>query len=345
MIVHTLHPDLERAWMAFVERSPEAGVFHMRGWKQVFERTYDHRMHYLLAEEDGDVRGVLPLMIVRSRLFGTYVTSLPGGICATSTDAGNALVASAREVAARVDADYLLLRDCRRGWDDSLITDDRHCTLILPLPSTAQQLWEEVPSTVRNRVRKARKAGLTVVAGGEEHLDAFYRIYCHNMRDLGTPVFDKSLARNVLTEFPDRTRILVVVRDERPIGAMFLITCKDFVYNPWVSSLRTFFSECPNDLLYWEALRWACERGFACFDFGRSQWNTGTYRFKAKWGAEPQPLYYQYHLRRGEEIPDASLQVERKVGYRVARWLWQRLPVGVTRVAGPPIVQYVNPIG
>jgi hypothetical protein len=45
---------------------------------------------------------------------------------------------------------------------------------------------------------------------------------------------------------------------------------------PWASSLREFFSLCPNNLLYWEMIRWGCENGYQRFDFGRSSPNSGT---------------------------------------------------------------------
>jgi CelD/BcsL family acetyltransferase involved in cellulose biosynthesis len=102
----------------------------------------------------------------------------------------------------------------------------------------------------------------------------------------------------------------------------------------WASSLRRHFEHCPNQLLYWEAIREAIRRGLRCFDFGRSQWNTGTYRFKEQWGARAVPLHYQYLLRGSATVPSFAAQQQR---LRFAVELWKRLPLPLARILGEPI--------
>lgn len=344
-MVRELERGEEGRWEAFVRNRAEHAVYLRAGWRQVLEETYGHGTRYLVAEEGGDVRGILPLLIVTSWWAGCYVTSLPGGICAAGEAAEDALLEAAVRLAQEADADYLVLRDGRRPWSDDLMTSEAHCTLTLPLPADPEELWDGFHPKVRNRVRKARKEGLSASLGGAELVEPFYQVFSCNMRDLGTPVLSRDLVQNVVAAFPERTRLVVVRQGERPVGGMLLLRAGGLVHNPWISSRRDAFHLCPNDLLCWAALRWACERGCRTFDFGRSQWGTGTFRFKAKWGAEPEPLYYQYYLRRGSGIPDPALRAEERAAYRWARWAWQRLPVALTRLVGPPIVRVVNPLG
>ncbi len=78
-------------WDAFVERCANATFFHRIGWRTILEEVFRHRTHYLLAERDGAIVGVLPLAEVRSRLFGHSLVSLPfcayGGPAADDADA------------------------------------------------------------------------------------------------------------------------------------------------------------------------------------------------------------------------------------------------------------------
>ena len=54
-----------------------------------------------------------------------------------------------------------------------------------------------------------------------------------------------------------------------------------------------FWSLRPNNLLFWEAIRWGCEQGFRRFDFGRSDVaNRGLRKFKDNWGTQESPLKY-----------------------------------------------------
>ena len=64
-------------WDAFVQTCPEATFFHRAGWREVIERAFGHRTHFLLAEADGEIHGVLPLAEINSHLFGHSLSALP----------------------------------------------------------------------------------------------------------------------------------------------------------------------------------------------------------------------------------------------------------------------------
>ena len=72
------------AWDAYARKHPEAFLFHTSAWRTIGERSFGHRTIYLAAMEDDTVRGILPLVHLKSLLFGNFVSSLPfvtsGGI-------------------------------------------------------------------------------------------------------------------------------------------------------------------------------------------------------------------------------------------------------------------------
>jgi len=78
------------AWDGFVARHPAATFFHQWGYRQAVETCFGHRPHYLLAERDGEVAGLLPLFELNSRLFGHSLVSLPfavyGGALAVDSE-------------------------------------------------------------------------------------------------------------------------------------------------------------------------------------------------------------------------------------------------------------------
>ena len=65
------------AWDAFVHAHPEGTFFHLAAWRHIIERAFGHRAHYLLAERDGAIAGILPLAQVKTRLFGNALISVP----------------------------------------------------------------------------------------------------------------------------------------------------------------------------------------------------------------------------------------------------------------------------
>src|SRR2546428_4233228 len=78
--------DVDKSWDRFVESHPRATVAHLSAWGQIAREVYGHEPVYLRAEEDGEIRGVLPLVLVSGRLFGRRLVSMPfldyGGVLA-----------------------------------------------------------------------------------------------------------------------------------------------------------------------------------------------------------------------------------------------------------------------
>jgi hypothetical protein len=143
------------------------------------------------------------------------------------------------------------------------------------------------------------------------------------------------LFQSILRHFPDRSEICVVRDGTRPIAAALLLHGWGVTEVPSASSLRNYNPTCVNMLMYWHLLERTIERGQDVFDFGRSTEESPTFRFKTQWGAAPCPAEWQYHVRRGEigDLRTDNPKYQRLIG------IWRRLPLWVTRTAGPRIVR------
>ncbi len=331
-----------KQWDAYVLKSGRAQQYHLSGWAQVIARAYGHRAVYLLAEDDeGQIQGILPLIEMRRWLLGDVASSMPfldyGGICADGPEMAQALLDAALAFCGQARIGTLDLRHpVPSGLD--LQRFDQKVTLVLPLDGDAERLWQGFHAKVRNQVRKALKSDLSVRWSGAEGLPDFYRVWSENMRDLGSPVHSLRFLRAVFDIFPS-TQLALVCSGGEVIGGAVCLYFRDTVLVPWASSLRAFFRYCPNNLLYWEALRAACEAGYRRFDFGRSSHDSGTYHFKKQWGAEEHALSWECWSADATARPI----VESSHGpYGKAAQLWQRLPLPVANWVGPWIRQYLS---
>jgi FemAB-related protein (PEP-CTERM system-associated) len=343
-----LSPTLAGELGAFLAQAPiESGVCgeHDLRWLSVLRDALGHEPYLLLAREEGAIVGYLPLVLVKSKLFGRFLVSLPylnrAGVVACEADTAEQLLRQAVSLARRLDVQYLELRQHVFTVRSPAITHEKadKVRMVLDLPSSDEALSQAVGAKVRNQIKKGEKAGLNIRWGGEELLDGFYDVFAVNMRDLGTPVYSRKLFASILHHLKDDAELAVVEHEGQAVAAALLVhdTMQGFASTqvPSASSLRTFNYLNANMWMYDQLLRRAIQRGSAQFDFGRSTPESGTYRFKKQWGAQPQPTTWQYHLRRGElgaMRPDSP-----KNQRRIATW--QKLPVWVTRMVGPSIVR------
>jgi FemAB-related protein (PEP-CTERM system-associated) len=331
-------PSDRADWDAFVAtRGDEAG-YHAWGWQRVFDKAFGHRSVYLMARRGDSVAGVLPLVEIRSRLFGNTLTSLPflnyGGVIADSPEAAAALAAAAREEAQARRCDHVEMRHVAPQFPN--LPSKRHkVSMRLAL---ADNMWEALDRKVRNQIRKAEKSGLVIERGGEELVGDFYKVFARNMRDLGTPVYSRRLFEEVLRTFPHRSLLHVVRLKGEAVAAGFTYRTSTMVQLPWASSIREYNSLCPNVLLYWDAIQFAQSSGASTFDMGRSTPNEGSFKFKAQWGATPVPLNWEYQLLTESAMPNVSPANPK---FQLAIALWQKLPLSVTLRVGPMIVRAI----
>lgn len=329
-----------KRWNDYVQSSDEASCYHLTGWKNVIEKSFGHTAYYLLAEDGDAVVGILPLINMKSALFGNFIISQPyfnyGGICADNARVASLLMERAIEIARDVNAEHIELRHTRADAAD-LPAKTAKVSMRLSLEDGPAGLWSSFSSKLRNQVRRPGKDGMYSRIGKEEELDSFYQVFSVNMRDLGTPVYPKSFFSNIMHAFPDSVWICTIyTKGGIPVASGFLVGFKDRLEIPWASSLRSFNHLCPNMLMYWHAIQFASENGYRIFDFGRSTPGEGTYRFKKQWGAKPEQLYWHYWVRNGQELPELN---PRNPKFRMAINIWKKMPVSLTRLIGPAIVR------
>lgn len=332
----------ENLWEQFVKSDSRSNGYHLLAWRDVVEKSFGHRTLYLMAKnEQGDVQGVLPLVFTKSPLFGKYFTSMAffnyGGVLASGAPATEALLNAAAAAAKHDAAGYVELRQSeplQTGWP----VREKKVSMRLPLPADYESLLKSFSSKLRSQVRRAQKEGMTARVGGAELLDDFYEVFALCMRDLGTPVYDKKFFRVIVDAFPTDAKICVVSLDGKPLAAGFLYGYRDMLEIPWAASDKNFSRLAPNMLLYGTVLEYACQAGYKIFDFGRSSVESGTYRFKAQWGAKPHQLHWYYWTAAGQQIPELNPDNPK---FKAAIAAWKRLPVAVTKLIGPPIVKYL----
>jgi len=329
-------------WDRYVLASQDTTGYHLMGWRNVIEESFGHHTCYVIAkDESGQVRGVLPLVMLSSRLFGRFFVSVPfvnyGGVVGDDTDTVTSLVNEAITQAEARGAGHIELRN-HQPCDVHMPSSRRKVSMRLDLPRDSEVLWKQFPSKLRSQIRRAQKENMVVQFGGSECLNDFYAVFARCMRDLGTPVYSKRFFDSICRHFPKESRICIVSCNGMPVAAGFLYGFRSVLEIPWAASDKRFNRLAPNMLLYSSVLEHACREGFQTFDFGRSTPDSGTYRFKEQWGARPHQLHWYYWMADGDTIPQLNPQNPK---YELAIKVWQQLPLPIANWLGPRIVKFL----
>jgi len=327
----------------FVASSAMGTLFHLSAWTAVVETILNQRCLCLVARRGRKITGIFPMALIRSRLFGDCLVSMPlavyGGVCADDQESYSSLVRAACDLARRQQVRYLEMRNRAEPFPSDLPGRDLYVTFTQDLGAGADKLLAGLPRDTRYMVRKSQKAGLEWTE--DLSLDEFYEIYARSVHRLGTPVFPRELFTRLRSDFPSQCRIFGVRKGKAAVAGVLCLYFKDTVLPYYGGSLAEFVKDAPNNFMYWNLMAQSCREGYRVFDFGRSKRGTGSFQFKSSWSMEVTPLPYRYHLVRAKDVPHMS-PIDRK--FQAPVEIWKRLPFGLTKILGPRVIRRIPSI-
>lgn len=327
-------------WDQYIENNTKASVFHLSAWGRSVHKSMKHNLYYLYAEKEDTICGILPLIHIKSKLFGNSLVSVPfsvgGGPLYDDLEALNALDEEAIKIAENLGVEVMEYRQIKKCHSDWPLKADTYSTFRKKLSPDNEENMLSIPRKQRAMVRKGINAGLTYQI--DENVDRLYHLYATSVRNLGTPVFPKSLFKELKAEFKNDCEILTVCSPEgEAISSVMSFYFKDEIVPYYGGGGVLARAYAANDFMYWSVLEHAVsERGVTLFDFGRSKNGTGAYNFKKNWGFEPTPLEYEYYLRETDHIPDINPLNPK---YQLMIKIWQKLPLPVANFIGPFIAK------
>lgn len=337
----------EQAWSDYLTKAQSTHHAFCWEWKRIIEKAFKHKAYYLIAEEsvakESGICGIMPIFLVNGSLFGSALISMPylnaGGCIADNDEIANSLIEEAKKIAKEKNASYIELRYVvPQEFLSALTTRTHKVSTSLELTHSGEELFNQFPPKLRSQIRRPSKSGICAeISTGDfatsREINGFYDVFSEHMRDLGTPVFPKSLFELTLRSFGDRSRIITTWLEGKCIAGGITVKHGDRVEIPWASSLRKFGKESPNMLMYWEAIKTASLDGAKIFDFGRSSSESGPHKFKLQWGAKSHSLNWYYI---GENIPNISPN-NPKFSLMVS--CWKKMPLWSTKIIGPWITR------
>jgi FemAB-related protein (PEP-CTERM system-associated) len=327
----------EPRWDAFVSSSGQGTFYHLSGWRSLIEDNLHHPAYYLYCEKNGDIEAVLPLVQVKSLLFGNALISVPflvyGGPIASSSGALDEVVDAARGLAVELGVDHLELRN-QGSIPGDWLPNDNYVTFRKAISPDPEKNLLAVPRKQRAMIRKGIQAGLKIEI--DQDTDRLYSAMLACKRNLGTPFFGSAWLRAIKEEFGDQVELTTITHRGRTVCSVMSFRYGNEILPYYGGGSDLARDLKGNDFMYWAVMERACQDGIEVFDYGRSMVGSGAYRFKKHWGFEPEPLHYQYFLVNTDSPPNLNPSNPR---YRLLINAWKKLPLPVAGLIGPPIAR------
>lgn len=318
-------------WLDLVEADPQALPFHHPAWTHLLADAYGFKPFVLGLNDAGRGLAVgLPVVEVRRGSRRRWVSLPFTDICPPLTNGGEEGSLAEMLERARLAAGVASL-EVRAALAGAGTEAEAALLHVLPLQADADAVAATFRPSVRRNIRAAQRSDAVVrIASSEPDLtERFYKLHVDVRRRLGLPVQPLRFFRLLWSRMvcPGLGRVFLVdVGEETVAAAVFLAWNRSVVYKYGASEPR-YWPLRPNNLLFWEAIKWACESGYERLDFGRTDPGSDSLRrFKLGWGTEELPLRYTVLGARA-----GSGRIEPP---RIARGAIRRLPRWVVRALG-----------
>jgi CelD/BcsL family acetyltransferase involved in cellulose biosynthesis len=347
--INIIDPTKDNRWDEFVARQDGGTIYHTSAWAKVLQETYNYRpYYYVLENEAGQIMAAIPFYLIRSMLTGKRLVCLPfSDFCYPLGDDEahlTLLLDSAKKgINARI-ASYIEIR----GWPDgismsqqNLVARHYHTSYTLDLRSGPETLLKGFHDSIRRGIRQAEKRGVTArISQSKEDLERFYELNVATRKKLGVLPQPRAFFEAIYDHMISKNMGFLVMAEwetQAIAGALF-ITYKDNIHYKSNASNEKYLDKRPNNLLIWEAIRYACANGYNNFDFGRcSPEEEGLRTFKARWGANEIDLPYYYY----PEVGGFSTVAESSKKYRAMQLFSHVAPEFIFRATGSLLYKHL----
>jgi CelD/BcsL family acetyltransferase involved in cellulose biosynthesis len=278
-----------------------ATFFHSREWALVWQQYSKQAIqpHPLLVEFSDGREAMVPLAVQKSGggMVSNFISS-PAG-----TYGGWLSTAELTMEHATLLAGHLQRMSGRLTWRlnpfDPLLsgielqcsqTDETKAINLLDGFDAVHKRWTKGH---RSAAQKARKAGVAIrEAAKRDEWDEYFKVYEDSLQrwgDSATSRYSSELFHALHDLNSGNVRLWLACHEDSVIAGALCLYAKNHVVYWHGAALSQHFNLRPVNLLMYESIRDACERGYQWFDFNPSGGHEGAKAFKKSFGTESLP--------------------------------------------------------
>ncbi|MDZ7830660.1 MAG: GNAT family N-acetyltransferase [Desulfobacterales bacterium] len=333
----------------YISSKKIANIYHSWEWKNTLTSTYNFTPLYLFAVENNFIKGFLPLFKLKNIFGRKSLISLPYShmvpVLYDSPEACDALLHSAQSIAQNINAKVLMLKCDQRFSKPQWNEFSNNFISTLDLQSDINLIKKNIKNSTLRNIKKAKKENVKIEIG-KKMIDYknFYDLMVDTRRRQGAPPYPLNFFKSLYNNFEEGNRCLFqAFRNGQLLAGIIMLYFGDtaiYAYGASVSN-KSLMRFRPNELLFWTAIKDACEKNYSVFDFGITPfYNKDLLHFKSRWGVKTYKIMYVYLSdlsKRQNPLIDRS-----STSYRLASKFLTRLPRPIIKVLGPQLLKFIG---
>jgi lipid II:glycine glycyltransferase (peptidoglycan interpeptide bridge formation enzyme) len=252
-------------------------VFHETRFNIIASNTFKTKLTYFLAFNNNELIGICPCHTLKDRcLYLSYSNlasyEIPYGGWIYNKDVSVKELLMKTNLRLNESLMYASNIQIDKDADNyfNKIKQIEQNTVILNLSPSVEQLFDsKLNSQLRKKIRKAVKLGITVDKIKSEDFNVFLDLFAELKTKAGLKQRNNNYYQQVMSEYEKQGKAVCLAAkyNNEYISAMILLANK-FITIAWVGGRKIGIPNnlYQNELLIWEAIKWAKEFGSKYFD-------------------------------------------------------------------------------
>jgi hypothetical protein len=300
--------------MEFLDRHPEASIFHTPEWLDALRQTYGYQPVAFTTSKGAELSNGLVFCEVKSWLTGKRLVSVPFSDHCQPLASGadlNVIMESLQSARGTERWKYIEVRplcdEAMRGLGGLGVNGENfsfHKIDLRPVVNTIYRGFHD--SCVRRKIKRAEREKLTYETGrSEDLLKKFRHLMLLTRRRHKLPPQPAAWFSNLAKCLGEHLTIHVLSNGSTPIASILTLSYKKSLMYKYGCSDARFHNLGGTPLLFWKAIQQGKEAGAEEFDLGRSGYeDPGLIEFKERLGGVASELrYYQSPAPRAKKAP------------------------------------------
>lgn len=324
-------------YLNFVQNHKKSTIFHHPLWLKTISKTYNYNSFILTLKKDNIILATCPFAFVKGLKYKKYI-SFPFSDHCSILHSDKIYKLNFTNIIESIFLDKSLGIEFR-NFDKSVSKKlkSKFVLHLLKLDLETDKIFKRFSSSNKRAIRKAKKENLRLILSSDYYsIEIFYKLHQINRKRFGIPIQPKRFFFNLYKYLfkNNMGKTFIVYKDNIPISAGIFFFYKDQITYKFGASNTKYWDLRPNNLLFWEVIKYGCKKGYRSLDFGKTNINNeGLLRFKRGWGTDEYPLNYIHYPEKSD------VKGKRKIE-QYSKFIIQNSPVLVTRLSGELFYKY-----